>query len=65
MSAPDPSPAPSPDAGGVSAIVDRDYGESITAVYPTEVDALRALNGRGFGRVVALPWGLQLSDLPT
>ena len=42
---------------GVWAILDRDHYETITAVYPSEVEALRVLNGRGYGRVVLLPWG--------
>jgi hypothetical protein len=43
--------------GGVWAIIDRDYSDSITAVYPTELDALRVLNGRGYGRVAFIAWG--------
>jgi len=34
---------------GVWALCDRDYNETITAVYATEVEALRAINGRGYG----------------
>lgn len=48
---------------GVWAVVDFDYGESITEVHPTEVDALRVLNGRGYGRVVFVPWGKTLGDI--
>lgn len=44
-------------AGGVWAILDHDYGESITAVYPTELEALRVINERGYGRVQAIGWG--------
>lgn len=44
------------------ALVDRDYGENITAVYPTELDALRVVNGRGYGRVVELNWGETLIE---
>jgi len=39
---------------GVWAVVD---GEKITTVYRNEIEALRLLNGRGFGRVVFVPWG--------
>lgn len=42
---------------GVWVIIDRDHYDSITAVYPTELDALRVLNGRGYGRVQFLNWG--------
>jgi len=48
---------------GVWAVVDTDYGESITAVYETELDALRSLNGRGYGRVRFVPFGKSLVDL--
>lgn len=44
-------------AGGVWAVIDSDYGENITAVYPSELDALRVLNGRGYGRVAFIEWG--------
>lgn len=47
---------------GVWALIDHDYHESITAVYPTEVAALRVLNGRGYGRVAFLPWGSYVTD---
>lgn len=43
-------------------MVDADYGESITAVYPSEVEALRALNGRGYGRVQFVPWGMTVAE---
>ena len=46
-----------PLAGGVWALLDADYLEAITAVYPTELDALRVVNGRGYGRVAFIPWG--------
>jgi len=48
---------------GVWALCDRDFGETITAVYSTEVEALRAINGRGYGRVVFLPFGKTLNDM--
>lgn len=48
---------------GVWAVVDLYYGEIITEVHPTEVDALRVLNGRGHGRVVFVPWGKTLGDI--
>mgnify|MGYP003611601834 CR=1 FL=1 len=51
------------DEGGVWAVIDLDYGESITSVYPTELDALRVLSGRGYGRVAFVPWGASLADL--
>jgi len=51
------------DNGGVWAVCDLDYGESITAVYATELDALRAINGRGYGRVRFVPWGKSLMQL--
>lgn len=47
---------------GVWAILDRDHYETITAVYPSEVEALRVLNGRGYGRVVHLAWGETASE---
>lgn len=50
---------------GVWAIVDRDMGETITKVYPTEIAALRELNGRGYGRVRFVPFGQDLHDLDT
>lgn len=46
---------------GVWAILDRDHYETITAVYPSEIDALRALNGRGCGRAVHLDWGMTVN----
>lgn len=52
--------ASEPDAGlveGVWAILDDDYISYITAVYPTELDALRVINRRGYGRVAFLKWG--------
>ena len=42
------------DMEGVWAVVD---GEKITTVYRNEIEALRLLNGRGFGSVAFLPWG--------
>lgn len=45
------------EAGGVWAVVDRDMGEHISMVFPSELEALRVLNGRGFGSVVFVPWG--------
>jgi len=45
------------EALGVWAVIDRDHNEHVTAVHATEVDALRTLNGRGYGRVMFLPWG--------
>lgn len=42
---------------GVWVIIDSDYGENITSVYATELDALRVLNGRGYGRVAFLEYG--------
>lgn len=48
---------------GVWALIDSDYGESITSVYSTELDALRELNGRGYGRVAFVPFGATLADL--
>ena len=42
------------DMEDVWAVVD---GEKITTVYRNEIEALRLLNGRGFGRVVFVPWG--------
>lgn len=42
---------------GVWAILDRDHYETIAAVYPSELEALRAVNWRGCGRVVPLAWG--------
>ena len=50
-------------AKGVWAVVDIDYGESITEVYPVEVEALRAINRRGYGRVRFVPFGISLVDL--
>lgn len=50
---------------GVWAIVDIDHGESITKVYATEIDALREINGRGYGRVVYVPFGKDLRDIDT
>jgi hypothetical protein len=47
----------------VWAVVDRDHSDYISAVYPSELEALRVLNGRGYGRVVLLPWGTELSEL--
>lgn len=44
-------------AEGVWAVIDRDYSESITAVYATEIEALRVLSGRGYGRVQFLKYG--------
>ena len=52
-----------PFPGSVWAVVDRDHSESITSVHRTEIDALRVLNGRGFGRVVELPYGKTLEEL--
>lgn len=49
---------------GVWAIIDRDHYESITAVYPTEIDALRVLNNRGYGRVDFLPWNTNVRGEP-
>lgn len=54
---------PEPEPQGVWAIVDRDYNTSITAVYPTEIDALRVINGREYGKVVFVPWGKTLADI--
>lgn len=48
---------------GVWAVVDIDYGESITTVHAEEIDALRAINERGYGRVKFVPWGLSLVDM--
>jgi hypothetical protein len=42
---------------GVWVIADRDYYETISEVYPDELSALRALNGRGTGRVVFVNYG--------
>lgn len=47
-------------SGGVWAVIDRDYGESITAVYPTELEALRVINERGYGRVGFVSFGQTL-----
>lgn len=47
-------------AEGVWALVDRDHCDTITAVYPSELDALRVLNSRGYGRVAPLEWGESL-----
>jgi len=51
------------EASGAWALVDHDYGETIIAIYSTELDALRELNGRGYGRVVFVPWGKTLADI--
>lgn len=48
-------------ARGAWCVVDRDYGETITAVYLTELEALRAINDRGFGRVAFVKWGETLT----
>lgn len=50
-----------PEPEGVWALIDRDMGESITSVYPSELDALRQLNGRGYGRVEFLQWGHEVN----
>jgi len=50
------------ESGGVWAIVDTDYGDSITSVHETELDALRVLNGRGYGRVLFIEFGSTLAD---
>lgn len=50
------SPAPTL-AGGVWALLDDDYISYITSVYPTELEALRVINGRGYGRVAFINWG--------
>lgn len=42
---------------GVWAVIDLDYGEHITAVYKEEIDALRVVNERGYGRVRFLEFG--------
>lgn len=49
-------------AEGVWCIADQDHGETITIPFPSEVDALRALNGRGYGRVYFVPWGMTLAE---
>ena len=51
------------DIEGAWCVCDRDYYETITSVYPTEVEALRTLNGRGFGRVRFVPYGKSLNEL--
>lgn len=49
---------------GIWAIVDRDYDQYfVNSVHPAEIDALRALNERGYGRVVFIPWGATLGDI--
>ena len=50
------------EAEGVWCICDQDYGESITIPFASEVDALRALNGRGYGRVAFVLFGKTLAD---
>lgn len=50
-------------AEGVWAVVDNHYADYISEVHPTEVEALRVLNGRGYGRVMFVPWGTTLPAL--
>jgi hypothetical protein len=47
---------------GIWAIVDLgSSSENISIVFATEIDALRALNVRGHGRVEFVPFGLSLT----
>lgn len=50
-------------AQGVWAVVDSDYHDTITMVYLEEIEALRAINERGYGKVKFVPWGKSLVDL--
>lgn len=47
---------------GAWVIVDRDPHENITMVFQSELDALRAANVRGYGRVVLVPYGKTLQE---
>lgn len=47
---------------GVWAVIDSDYVEAIQMVFPIEIEALRILNGRGYGRVAFIPWGMSLTE---
>lgn len=49
-------------ASGVWAVIEYDYNASIRAVYPTEIEALRAAVERG-SQVRFVPWGRTLNDL--
>jgi hypothetical protein len=52
-----------PNLSGVWAVVDNaNYGEQVSEVHSEEIDALRQINGRGYGRVIFLPWGMTLQD---
>ena len=52
-------------AEGVWALVDFDHNETITSVFQSELEALRAINGRGYGEVKFVQWGRSLYDGPT
>lgn len=49
---------------GVWAVVDYDnsYNDYASTVYAEEIEALREVNGRGYGRVVFLPWGVEVRE---
>lgn len=39
-----------------------DWNPYLIAAYPTEIEALREINGLGYGSVMFLPWGMSLVD---
>lgn len=58
---PKPDAAADSDKEGVWVIADRDHFDYISRVFPDEISALRALNGRGYGRVAFIEYGKELS----
>lgn len=48
---------------GVWAWCYLDYGEVISKVFPTEIEALREVNSAGYGHVRFLEWGKDLYDM--
>lgn len=47
---------------GVWAIMNYNYDEYIERVYDNEIDALREVNGRGYGQVIFLPFGMDIRE---
>jgi len=48
--------------GGVWAATITDQSEQIDCVFPTEIEALRVVVGRGYGSVAFIRWGEDLRD---
>jgi hypothetical protein len=54
-----------PNLSGVWAVVEpgNEGGMQLAQVHSEEIEALRYINGRGYGEVIFLPWGMTVGDL--